>query len=208
MNNRKIILIGAGGHALSCIDTIEQENYFKIGGLVGLENEVDSYVGGYKVLATDSDLKKMIKHFRFAIVTVGQIKSARNRIKLFSEANQIGFELPTIASPTAYVSQKAQIGKGTIILHGAIINTGVKIGNNCIINSRVLIEHSASISNHCHISTGAILNGDNFIGARSFVGSGAILKQGVSIGKDCLIGMGQLVFQNVENFQTISRNPK
>lgn len=204
MIKKKIVLIGAGGHALSCIDSIEQENKFKIGGLVGLESEVDSYVGGYKVLGTDSDLKKMLKHFPFALITVGQIKSARQRIRLFLEANEIGFELPYIISPTSYVSTNSPIGKGSIILHGVIINKGVSIGNNCIINSRTLIEHGAKISDHCHVSTGAILNGDNYVGARSFIGSGAILKHGISIGSDCQIGMGQVVFQNVENFQTVT----
>ena len=31
---RKIILIGGGGHALSCIDVIEHEKKFKIVGIV------------------------------------------------------------------------------------------------------------------------------------------------------------------------------
>ena len=36
----KLILIGAGGHARSCIDVIEQEGKFKITGIVGLESEL------------------------------------------------------------------------------------------------------------------------------------------------------------------------
>jgi hypothetical protein len=40
MNKENIILIGAGGHALSCIDVIEQENKYSIHGLVGLKDEV------------------------------------------------------------------------------------------------------------------------------------------------------------------------
>ena len=31
---KKIILVGAGGHAVSCIDVIRQEKKFKISGLV------------------------------------------------------------------------------------------------------------------------------------------------------------------------------
>ncbi len=38
MSKEKIILIGAGGHAESCIDVIEQEDRFEIAGLIGLEN--------------------------------------------------------------------------------------------------------------------------------------------------------------------------
>ena len=32
--------------------------------------------------------------------------------------------MPSIISPLAYVSPKAKIGEGTIVMHGAIINKG------------------------------------------------------------------------------------
>jgi hypothetical protein len=44
MSNPGLLLIGAGGHAKSCIDVIEQENKFKIIGLVGSPNEVGTHV--------------------------------------------------------------------------------------------------------------------------------------------------------------------
>ena len=40
---KKIILIGGGGHALSCIDVIEQENKFKI---VGIVDSKEKYTDG------------------------------------------------------------------------------------------------------------------------------------------------------------------
>ena len=41
MNKKEIIIIGAGGHAKSCIDVIEQEGKYDIVGLIGVENEED-----------------------------------------------------------------------------------------------------------------------------------------------------------------------
>ena len=206
MIKQDIVLIGAGGHALSCIDVIEQAKNFKIAGLVGLKEEIGTVINGYKVIGSDSDLPQIVKDYKFALITVGQIRNADLRIKLFTEAIKVGFELPTITSPFSYISPSAQINKGTIVLHGAIINAGVKIGINCIINSCVLIEHGTEVSDHCHVSTGAILNGDTHIGARSFIGSGAILKQGISIGTDCKVGMGQLVTKNLDNLTKLTEN--
>ena len=40
MSKSEIILIGAGGHAISCIDIIEQQDKFKIAGLIGNEEEL------------------------------------------------------------------------------------------------------------------------------------------------------------------------
>ena len=56
MNKENIILIGAGGHALSCIDVIEQENKYNIHGLVGLKDEVGKKISGYEVIATQDEL--------------------------------------------------------------------------------------------------------------------------------------------------------
>jgi sugar O-acyltransferase (sialic acid O-acetyltransferase NeuD family) len=206
MTKQDIILIGAGGHALSCIDVIEQAKNFKIAGLVGLKEEIGTVINGYKVIGSDSDLAQIVRDYKFALITVGQIRNADLRIKLFTEAIKVGFELPIIISPYSYISPHAQIDKGTIVLHGAVINAGVKIGNNCIINSCVLIEHGTEVSDHCHVSTGAILNGDTHIGARSFIGSGAILKQGISIGTDCQVGMGQLVTKDLDNLTKLTEN--
>ena len=54
MSPSPIILVGAGGHARSCIDVIEQSGSHDIAGLVALPNEVGSQTLGYEVLGTDA----------------------------------------------------------------------------------------------------------------------------------------------------------
>jgi sugar O-acyltransferase (sialic acid O-acetyltransferase NeuD family) len=185
-----LILIGAGGHARSCIETIEQEGSYKIAGLVGLAQEVGSEQFGYQVLATDSELSELANLYPNALIAVGQIATAEHRIRLYQQALDVGFKLPELVAPTAYVSPHATIGAGTIVMHGAIINAGAVIGNNCIINSRALIEHDAQVADHCHISTGAILNGGSSIGSGSFIGSGTVIREGLVIEANALVGMG------------------
>jgi sugar O-acyltransferase (sialic acid O-acetyltransferase NeuD family) len=198
MKRSELIIIGAGGHARSCIDTIEQEGKYKIGGLVGLSQEVGSSQFGYEVLATDSELDKLAKKFQFALVALGQIHSPEPRVRLYEKLIAAGFVLPPIIASSAYVSPHAKIGAGTIVMHGAILNAGVVIGKNCIINTRALLEHDSQVSDHCHISTGAILNGDTSVGTRSFIGSGSVIKEGVSIGTGSLVGMGLVLRHNLD----------
>jgi sugar O-acyltransferase (sialic acid O-acetyltransferase NeuD family) len=193
MLKNDLVLIGAGGHARSCIDVIEQEGKYAIGGLVGLSQEVGFKQFGYKVITADSALALLAKQFPYALIAVGQIQSAELRIRLYEQYLSAGFIFPTIISSSAYVSTHSTIGAGTIVMHGAVINAGAVVGENCIINSQALIEHDSHVADHCHISTGAILNGDTAIGARSFIGSGAIIKEGVSVGAGSLIGMGLTV---------------
>ena len=199
MIKHSIILIGAGGHARSCIDVIEQQGKYQIAGLIGMPYEVDTKHLGYAVIGTDNDLPELAKAYQYALITVGQIQTAEHRIRLFQQAIQLGFQLPIIIAPTAYVSRHATLGDGSIVMHGSIVNSGVIVGNNCIINTRALIEHDATVEDHCHISTGAILNGDVTVGTGSFIGSGSVIKQGIVIEKSCLVGMGLTVRHNLSN---------
>jgi len=192
----RILLAGAGGHARACIDVIEQEGKFAVGGLTGLGKEVGASVLGYSVLGTDDDLQALRGRFNDGLVAVGQIKTPELRIRLYRLMGSAGYRFPTIVSPRAYVSRHASVGQGTIILHGAIINAGAVVGNNCIINSRALVEHDAVIGDHCHISTAAALNSGVRVGAGSFLGSNCSVRQGTAIGERCLIGMGQRVLKD------------
>jgi sugar O-acyltransferase (sialic acid O-acetyltransferase NeuD family) len=197
MLKNDLVLIGAGGHARSCIDVIEQEGKFRIAGLVGVAEEVGSKIFNYDVMSTDTGLGELAARIQYALITLGQIESPADRIRLFDLSVKAGFVFPTIIAPSAYVSPHATIGEGTIIMHGAIINPGVVVGRNCIINSRALIEHGSQVADHCHVSTGAILNGNTSLGIGSFIGSGATIKEGVSIGARSLVGMGLSVRHNL-----------
>lgn len=188
-----ILLIGAGGHARACIDVIEQEGRFTIAGLVGRPHEVGEKVLGYPVIGTDADLARLLLEYAHVLITVGQIKSSEPRMRLFSLAEQSGCDLPVIISPKAYVSSHAQVGKGTIVMHGAMVNAGADVGCNCILNSKSLVEHDVVIGDHCHIATGAVVNGGVNVGAGTFIGSCSSVRQGVKIGDRCVIGMGQRV---------------
>jgi len=199
----KILLIGAGGHARACVDVIEEKNQFEIIGLIEKNGEMGNVNLGYPIIGTDNDLYDMRKKYSNALITIGQIKSPKIRIKLYQLLKELDFTLPIIISPKAYVSKHAQIAEGSIIMHGAIVNANAKIGKNCIVNNHSLIEHDAVIGNHCHIATGAIVNGEVTIGSKSFIGSGAVTKQSISIGEKCVIGAGCIIKTDVESHQII-----
>ena len=199
----EIILIGAGGHARSCIDVIELSNQFKIVGLVD-KVEINSHENlGYPIIGNDDDLLDLRQKYKYALVTIGQIKSSDIRMRLFHRLQELDYHLPTIISPRAYISKHAQIGDGTIVLHDAVVNVNARIGKNCIINNKALIEHDAVVGDHCHISTGAILNGEVTVGNNSFIGSGAVSRQSVSIGINCVIGAGKVINKDVESNKVI-----
>lgn len=190
---KPLLIIGAGGHALACIDVIEQEGRFAVAGLVGRRTDVGGRVLDYPVVASDEDLAGLATHIPHALIAVGHIQTAEVRARLYSAAQAAGFSLPTIVSPRAYVSRHAQIGAGTLVMHGAVVGPGVRVGVNCIVNTRSHIEHGVIIGDHVHVSTAAVLNGDVKVGNRSFIGSGALVIEGASIPDGSVVPMGSHV---------------
>ena len=178
---KEILLVGGGGHCKSVIDVIEQEGNYKIAGIIDKKELMGQYVLGYKVIACDDDLKELFQKYKYALVTVGQIKSNSLRVKLFNILKEIGYQLPIIISPLAYVSKHAKIEEGTVVHHHALVNVNANIGQNCIINSKALVEHDVKIESHCHISTATVLNGGVVVKRNSFIGSNTTTKEYIEL---------------------------
>tara|TARA_Y100000590_G_scaffold440319_1_gene565549 strand:- start:198 stop:812 length:615 start_codon:yes stop_codon:yes gene_type:complete len=197
MNN--IILIGAGGHANSCIDVIETEGKYNILGLIDNNISKNKRIYNYKIIGTDKDLKIIKKKCENAIICIGQIKNYETRLKIYKLLKKNKYTLPIIQSPKSYKSKHSKIGDGTILMHGSIVNIGSIIGENCIINTSSLVEHDVIIGSHCHISTKAVVNGGARIGDCTFIGSGSVIHHNVKIGKNCIIGSNSIVDKDLPN---------
>lgn len=191
---KNIIIIGAGGHAESCIDIIESKNIYKVKCLVGLNKEINKLVlGKFKVIYSDSSIIKLAKKYKYALIAIGQIHSSSIRKKFFKKLKKYKFILPTIISSNAVVSKYSEIGEGTIVMHGAIIGPNVKIGKNCIINSNSLIEHGTNIKDNTHVATSAVVNSGVSIGSDCFIGSNSVIRQSINIKKNSFIKMGSKI---------------
>lgn len=186
----KLILLGGGGHCKSCIDVIEQEGKYEIIGILDKEELVGQKILDYDFIGTDDDIERFIKEGYVFLITVGQIRTSSIRKKLFYLLSENHAEIVIVISPRAYVSKHADIGKGTIIMHDALVNASASIGENCIINSKVLIEHDAIIEDFCHISTSAVINGGVTVKEGTFFGSNAVSKEYIVTEKDDFIKAG------------------
>ena len=193
----ELILVGGGAHCLSYIDVVESAGHFAIVGYVRSSQDDSNELLGYPTLGTDADLARLVGTHGSALVTVGQIKTAETRARLYEQLVMLGAKLPVVLSPWAQISRHSTLGDGTIAMHGVVVNANVRVGRNCIINSQALIEHGTQVGDHCHISTGARINGDVVVGNGCFIGSGAVIKHGISIGDHALIEAGQVVLADV-----------
>lgn len=206
-SKEKILLLGGGGHCRSVIDVIECNGRFDIAGIVDKEALIGDSILGYKVIASDKDLKNLVSEYKNFIITVGQIKSNATRVRLFNFVKSIGGILPSIVSPRAYVSQHAFVDEGTVIMHNALINAKAKVGKNSIINTGAVLEHDSVVGDHCHIATGVYINGECKIEDHSFIGSNAVIIQGCFLGKNSVIAAGTVIISDVAPGSFYAGNP-
>lgn len=192
-----IILVGGGGHCKSVIDVIETHQTYEIAGIIDQENMIGNEICGYRIIGSDADLPAISKSNKNFMITVGQIKSSAVRTKIFENLQNLNINMPVIVSPLGHVSDLANIGEGSIVMHFAMVNAEAKVGKNCIINSRALIEHDCIIGDHTQISTGAIVNGNVKVGKHCFIGSGSVLVQGIEIPDYTVIAAGAVVTKSI-----------
>ena len=194
-----LVLIGGGGHCLSCVDVIKSEKKFRVVGIVDKNIQINKGLKCFNVLGNDNQLLSIIKKYNNALITVGQIKTNEPRIRLFKQLKEIHANLPSIKSPLGYCAENVKIGEGTIIMHNVTINSLSRIENNCIVNTNAVLEHEVVVNSNCHISTGVIVNGGSIIGEGTFIGSGSIIYENIEIGKNCVIPAGSIIKKNFYN---------
>ncbi|MDR0796576.1 MAG: acetyltransferase [Tannerella sp.] len=195
MKHNKLILIGGGGHCKSVIDVAESAGWTILGVLDRAEN-VGEKVLNYNIIGIDEQIPEFV-HQALFLVTVGQIKDAGTRKRIHEQIIAAGGELANVIASDAHVSKFADLEKGTVVMHKAVINANTKIGMGCIINTMANIEHDTIIGNYCHISTGAMVNGNCLIGNETFIGSGAILHHGITLANHCIVTAGAIVRKSI-----------
>lgn len=196
--DRRLLLIGGGGHCESVLDCVLSTGSFKTIGIVDRNPSASALE--VKVIGNDDDLFRLKNDgWTDAFISVGSIGSTALRRRLYQMIKELGFTVPTIIAPSAIIGRATKIGEGVFIGKGAIINTGVSIGNCAIINTGAIIEHDCKIGVFAHVSSGGTLCGQVVVGDDSHIGAGTVVRQGISIGCCTLIGAGSVVVKDIRD---------
>jgi sugar O-acyltransferase (sialic acid O-acetyltransferase NeuD family) len=195
MNIKKLILLGAGGHAKVVLDTAL---------LLFPEWEIE---------CRDDDLQKKGGQILSLSIQVpigkpeGQVHVAignnRARMRYGEEALQTGVMFYTLVHPRAVVAQTAHIDAGSFIAAGAILGPDTRIGKGCIINHGAIVDHDSVISDYCHIAPNATLGGGVIVGREVLIGAGATILPKIRIGDGAVIAAGAVVTKAVQAGTTV-----
>ena len=200
----KLVLIGGGGHARVVAEVATAAGHELLGVLTPCEA---SPAEGLTRLGDD----RWIEHARAETgfhIAFGPRHDSNDREAAFSRLAALRLAMPALVSPAAQVSQLAEIGDGTLVVHGAIVNAGATLGVNVIVNSGAIVEHDCAVGRHSHVAPGAILAGSVQTGERCLIGAGAVILPGLTIADRTVIGAGAVVAKSIADPDTTwSGNP-
>lgn len=188
MDNIGIYLYGASGHAKVIKDIIEA-NGGRVIGYVDDNAELNEFET-QEVAHSASGMSPFI-------ISIGN-----NRIrKRIAESLESDYE--TAVHPSASVSPSATIGKGSVVMAGAIINASAMVGKHCIVNTGASIDHECKLEDYVHLSPHATLCGNVRVGEGSWIGAGAVVIQGIKIGRWSIVGAGAVVTHDVPDYTEV-----
>jgi len=196
---KKIVLLGAGGHASVVLNILKQHDDIDIIGFTDLNYPVLKNYKGHRILGTDEKLSEIYKNKQatYAFISLGSTGNNQLRKKLFNIIIDLGYKSINIIDQNSVIAKDVKLGTANLISSGVNINPDVVIGNNNIINTGTIIEHGCEIGDHVHLAPGSILAGNVKVGNLSHIGLGARVIEGINIGKNCLIGAGAVIIEDV-----------
>src|SRR5690606_38333778 len=151
---KKLLIIGASGHGKVVADIALKMNKWESIAFIDDNEEVVPSMG-IKVIGTSDILPELIRIYD---VFVG-IGNNVNREKIYKKLVNAGANIHVLIHPSAIIGKGVDIGSGTVVMAGSIINSCTKIGKGCIINTGSTIDHDYLIDDFVHISPGTHLAG-------------------------------------------------
>ncbi len=192
----KVVIWGAAGHAKVAADILRLRGADVVGFIddVNPERHGESFFGS-AVLGGAEQLDALLRGgTRLAFVGFG---NNPRRLEVARTLESRGFQLVSAMHPAAVVAADVEVGAGTLVAAGAVINPGSRIGNNVIVNTRASIDHDCVVEDGAHIGPGVSVAGHVCIGRCAWLGIGAAIIDKRRVGANSIVGAGAVVIRDV-----------
>ena len=195
---RNIVIFGASGHGSVILDAIESAGIYQVVGFIDSYKEVGSKRNGYEVIGRKEDLPTLIEKFNIlgGIVAVGDNWLRRNLVHRILQIIP-NFNFVTVIHPTVVLGKDVSIGKGTVIMARAVVNSNSRIHQHCIINTGSILEHDGELADYSSLAPRVSTGGHFRLGYCSAVSLGANVIENITIDQHTVVGAGSLVMDDL-----------
>ncbi len=190
-----LLILGAGGHGKVVAEIALLTNRWNsIAFLDDRENL--GTVLDIPVLGRFTDFNLFKQDFQYAAVALG---NNILRVEWIGRLLKAGFIMPVLVHPFSSISKTANLGNGTVVMAGVVINSSTRIGRGCIINTSSSIDHDCIVSDGVHISPGVYIGGNVTIEKYTWVCIGSSVINNITIERNVVVAAGAVVNKNIPN---------
>ena len=168
-STKRLVILGSGGYGRTLIDLAEQLGYKDI---ITLDDKDTEHPLVSFVDYISSDPENMVEF----IPAFGNNEFRLSWCDRISQTPNAS--LATLIHPTAYISPKASVALGTVVMPGSVVNTGTVVKRGCIVNIGSLIDHDCVLMDGVHLAPGCVVKGENRIPECSKIESGEVVERG------------------------------
>lgn len=194
----RVVIVGCSGHARVVVDAIEAAGHFAIAGLLDTFKSPGVEMLGYEVIGTEEDIGPLLEAglCDYAFVAIGDNWTRAEVVRRLRRAAP-SVQFCTVIHPSAIVARDVQIGIGTVVLAGAVVNTGANIGEFCILNTSSSLDHDSIMLDFSSLGPRAVTGGGVRVGRYSAIGIGATVSHDLQIGDGTVLGAGGVAVGNI-----------
>lgn len=202
METSPLLILGSSGHAKVIIDIVEKQNLYHIIGLIDANRTIGSETLGYKIVGPENSIHGIASVYENLHLFIA-IGDNAIRYKVYKKLIESGINYPfaTLIHPNSTIGKNVNVGIGSAVMAGAIINPNSKVGNFVIVNTASSIDHDCQIDDFATIAPGAILGGTVSVGEFSSLSIGSTIKHGIVIGHDSIVGAGATVIKDIPSYE-------
>ena len=188
-----LIIVGAGGHALSVGDAALSAGWTLVGFYSPDGTGPASALG--PVLSSLDPLDLSGTTFALGIGTNHSRETVAEDIsKKFPQT-----EIVSVVHATAWVSPYATVHPGAAILAHTSVGPGSTVGRGALLNTGASLDHESSLGDYASLGPGARTGGNVSVGERTMIGIQAGIVHGVTVGSDCVVGGHSLVNSDLDS---------
>ncbi|GEM04151.1 acetyltransferase [Halolactibacillus miurensis] len=190
--NDKLIIIGASGHGKVVANIAIKMNKWQSIAFLDDDKSIKTSMG-LEVIGKTTDAFTY-KDEADLFVAIGS-NATREKIqeKLIAE----GLNVVSLIHPSAVIGTDVELGLGSVVMAGVVINSSSRIGKGCIINTSSNLDHDNVLEDYVHISPSVGLAGTVRVGKGSWLGIGSIVSNNVNISSGCKVGAGAVVVKDI-----------
>ncbi len=195
---KRLAILGTQAHALVAASIAEQNGYEVC--FFDDNFPQQKHFGAWPIRGNQQAVEAFGYNYDAIFVS---LENGQERQAALQKIKALGYNVVSLISPSAKVSEYAKIGVGSLIVAKVYVGYGTKIGDGCIINVGTNIDFECTVNDYVTIAQGVNVAPRVTIGQYSSICIGANIIEEVTVGDSVIAGAGAVLLNSIPSDVTV-----